>query len=136
MVLPCYNDSARHSPKLAAPLRTKFKGGLPADSESTAQLHPGPLPLLYRAKVTTRYYQTTTTPLDTRPNLPLLYGPSFGTSPPTRSPVPDCTGTCGASPRTPATNAKRTATQAYMRRRPSDLPLLNGPSHSKSAADR
>ena len=66
---------------------------------------PGPLLLVYRAKVTTRYYQTTMTPLDTRPNLPLLYGPSFGTSPPTRSPVPDCTGTCGRHhghpPRTP-----------------------------------
>ena len=37
-VLPNNNDSARHSPKLAAPLRTKFQGQ-PADSESSARLY-------------------------------------------------------------------------------------------------
>ena len=100
--------SERLSSALAQTCRSstdQVQGGLPADSESTAQLHPGPLPLLHRAKMTTWHHQATTTPLDTRPNLPLLYGPSFGTSPPTRSPVPDCTGTCGRHhghpPRTP-----------------------------------
>ena len=37
-LLPIDNDSARHSPKLAAPLRTKFQGQL-ADSESGARLY-------------------------------------------------------------------------------------------------
>ena len=37
-VLPIDNDSARHSPKLAAPLRTKFQGQ-PADSEPSARLY-------------------------------------------------------------------------------------------------
>ena len=184
---PNTTDSARRIPKIVATLPAK-SGQQPSDPEFTAQLHPGPpppsgrakvatryyqfmttqlgtrpdLPLLYgpslgaclptqkstanstpgppplsdRAKVTTRYYRTITTLPDTRPDLPLLYGPSFRASPPTRSPVPGCTGTCGSSPQTPATNANRTATQAYTRRRPSDLPLLNGPSRSKTAADR
>ena len=53
-------------------------GRQPSDSESAAQLHPGPRPPPGRAKVATRYYHVTTTQLGTRPNLPLLYGPSSG----------------------------------------------------------
>ena len=47
---------------------------------SASQPHPGPPPPLGRAKVATRCYQTTTTQLGTRPDLPPLYGPSSGST--------------------------------------------------------
>ena len=74
---PNTTDPARRTPKLVATLPAK-SGRQPSDSESAAQLHPGPQPPSGRAKVATRYYQVTTTQLGTRPNLPLLYGPSSG----------------------------------------------------------
>ena len=174
---PSLSLSHRPSPGGSPPTRS------PLHSRTLAR---GPPP--GRAKVATRYFHVITTQPGTRPNLPLLYGPSSG-GPACRLRV-HCPAAPGpapaiapgqdddmalpsnndparhspklaaslrtkfrdqpadsepsarlyrhvrASPRTPATNAKRTATQAYMRRRPSDLPLLNGPSHSKSAADR
>ena len=65
------------TPKLASTPPAK-SGRQPSDSESAAQLHPGPQPPSGRAKVATRYYHVMTTQLGTRPNLPLLYGPSSG----------------------------------------------------------
>ena len=83
---PPYRPSSDASPPTRSPLPSCTRG---------------PPPPSGRAKVATRHCQATTTQLGTRPDLPLLYGPSSGASLPTLSPVPGCTGTCGASPQTP-----------------------------------
>ena len=94
---------------------------------------PGPATANGPGQGPTRYYRLITTPLDTRLNLPLLYGPSSRASPPTRSPVPGCTGTCGASPQTPATNAKMDSNPSL---RAPPIFRLAAPQRTKSQQDR
>ena len=125
--LPNTIDPARRTPELAALLLAKF-GCQPADSESTAQLYLSPPPPTGQAKVTTHHYQVRMTRLDAHPDLPLLYGPSSGASPPTRSPTPGCTGTCGPSSWTAPRGITDSHPMPIRVVALLDLPLLNGPS--------
>ena len=73
--LPSENDPARRSPRLAAPLRTKF-GRQPADSESNARLYRHVRPVIMDS--TTRDNGQPPMPIRVvaLPDLPLLNGPS------------------------------------------------------------
>ena len=125
------DKASQISPALAQTCRSstdQVQGGLPADSESTAQLHSGPPPPSGQAKVATHHYQVRTTRLDTRPDLPPLYGPSSGRQPADS----ESNALLYRHVRTVITNsATRDNGQPPMPIRVvalPDLPLLNGPS--------
>ena len=133
---PNTNDPARRTPKLVATLPAKL-GCQPADSESTAQLHPGPAAAIGPGQGCNTVLPNYNDSAQHSPRLAAPLRTKFGGQPADlESSAQAVPARAGHHHRHPATNAKRTATQAYVRRRPSDLPLLNGPSHSKTAADR
>ena len=110
---PSYRPSSGASPPTRSPL---------------PKLYLGPPPPSGQAKVATHHYQVRTTRLDTRPDLPLLYGPSLGRQPADSEPNARLYRHVRAVITNSATRDNGQPPIPICIAALPDLPLLNGPS--------